>query len=113
MSNTTHRTASEVQAELVQTRRAFENYNNVQFEGHGNPDNYYLNPHHKAIEALAAELYEIEQAAVAIKLSGDSLQAERAWFNGQGFTRHDLAQKACQARGYNMSDLFSAIKASK
>ena len=109
---TTLRTASDVQADLAQARRAFDNYNNIQFEGRGNPDNYYLNPHHKDIEALAAELYEIEQAAKAIKLSGDSLQAERAWFNGQGFTRPDLAQKACQARGYNMSDLIAAIKAS-
>jgi hypothetical protein len=112
-NNDMKRTTNEVQAELAQARRAFDNYNNVQFEGHGTPDNYYLNPHHKAIEALAAELYEIEQAAKAIKLSGDSLQAERAWFNGQGFTRPDLAQKACQARGYQMSDLFAAIKAAK
>jgi hypothetical protein len=113
MSNATHRTASEVQAELIQARRAFDNYNNVQFEGRGNPDNYYLNPNHKAIEALSAELYEIDRIAKAIKLSGDSLQAESAWFNGQGFTRPDLAQKACQARGYNMSDLFDACAASK
>lgn len=109
----TTRTATEIQAELTQARRAFDNYTNVQFEGHGTPDNYYLNPHHKTIEALAAELYEVEQAEVATKLSGDSLKAEQAWFNGEKFTRPDVAQKACCARGYTMSDLFAAIKASK
>jgi hypothetical protein len=109
------RTTNEVQAELAQARRAFDNYNNVQFEGHGTPDNYYLNPHHKAIEVLAAELYEIEQAAKAIKLSGDSLQAERAWFNGQGYTGKDLAaaNAACLKRGYSLSDLQAACKAAK
>lgn len=109
----TKRTKNEVQAELAQARRAFDNYNNVQFEGNGNPDNYYLNPHHKAIEALASELHGIEQAEIAAKLSGDSLKAEQAWFNAQGFTRSDLAQKACLARGYTMSDLFTAAKAAK
>lgn len=109
----TTRTKNEIQSELTEARRAFDNYNNVQFEGHSTPDNAYLNPHFDRIQALAAELGEIEQAEADAKLSGDSLQAERAWFNGQGFTRPDLAQKACRARGYNMSDLFAAIKASK
>jgi hypothetical protein len=109
----TTRTKNEIQAELDQANRAFKSYANVQFEGHSNPENYYLNPHHKTIEALAAELHKVEQAEVAAKLSGDSLKAEQAWFNGEKFTRPDVAQKACRARGYNMSDLFAAIKASK
>lgn len=109
----TTRTKSEVQAEIAQVSRAFDNYNNVQFEGHGTPDNVSLNPHSKPLDLLHDELYEIEQAEIAAKLSGDSLKAEQSWFNAQGFTRPDIAQKACRERGYNMSDLFAAIKKAK
>lgn len=105
----TTRTKTEVQAELTAARKQYDCWTNLQNEGASDG----FNPHLATIEALASELYEIDQAAVAIKLSGDSLQSERAWFNGQGFTRPDVAQKACLARGYTMSDLFAAIKASK
>ena len=107
------RTKTEIQADLDQASRDFDAYNNLHNEGHGDPDNAYLNPHHDTIQALAAELYEVEQAEIAAKLSGESLKAEQAWFNAQKFTRPDVAQQECRARGYNMSDLFAAIKASK
>ena len=107
------RTKSEIQKDFKAARAAFDQYAVVQFEGRSDPDNYYLNPHHKKIEELAAELLAAEQAELKDKLSGDSLKAEQAWFNAQRFTRPDVAQKACRERGYNMSDLFAAIKASK
>lgn len=110
---TATRSISEITAELKTARAAFDRYNKVQFEGCGNPDNYYLNPHHVAIEALSAELRAIEQAAVTDKLSGDSLKAEQAWFNSQQFRFPDVAQKACNARGYNLQDLFDAAKKAK
>jgi hypothetical protein len=107
------RTKTQIQADLDKARRDFDAYNNVHFEGNSDPDNVTLNPHHATIQALAAELYEVDQAEIAAKLSGDSLKAEQAWFNGQKFTRPDVAQAACRERGYNMSDLFAAIKAAK
>lgn len=104
----TTRTASEVQADLIATRKEYDAWNNLQNEGASDGFNPYL----ATIENLARELREIKRIEVAIKLSGDNLQAEQAWFNAQGFKYPDTAQKACQARGYNMDDLFSAIKAS-
>lgn len=104
----TTRTASEVQADLIATRKEYDAWNNLQNEAASDG----FNPHLATIENLARELREIKRIEVAIKLSGDNLQAEQAWFNAQGFKYPDTAQKACQARGYNMDDLFSAIKAS-
>ncbi len=109
----TIRNKTEIQTELSQARRAYDNYNNVQNEGYDCPDRAYLNPHFETIQTLANELHEVEQTETADKLSGESLKTEQAWFNAQGFTRPDLAQKACRARGYNMSDLTSAVKAAK
>ena len=109
----TTREKSEIQKELTEARRHFNNWNAVHFEGQSDPDSCQLNPHFKTIEALAEELYELEQAEMKALLSGDSLQKEREWFNSQGFTSPAQADKACEARGYNMSDLFAAIKACK
>ena len=105
----TTRTATEIQTELSTARRAYDNYNNVQNEGATDG----FNPHLATIEKLAAELAEEKKASVSDKLSGDSLTVEKEWFNNQGFTRPDVAQKACSERGYNMSDLVAAIKASQ
>lgn len=107
------RTISQVEAEIIKARQEFDKYSKLQFEGHSNPDNYYLNPHHVTLDALAAELREIQKSEIEEKLTGDSLKAEQVWFNSQKFTRPDVAQKACRARGYNMDDLFAAIKKSK
>jgi hypothetical protein len=111
-NNNTHRSVKQIEADLVETRKAFDQYANVQFEGHSDPDNYYLNPHHKKIEALAAELAAAKDAQSPLKTN---LAAEKAWFNAQGFTGADMqkAQKACLARGYTVSDLMAAAKAAK
>jgi hypothetical protein len=103
------RTKNEIQADLDQARKKYDNWNNVQNEGA--TDGY--NPHLDGIQKLADELAEVEKAEKADKLSGDSLKAEQAWFNAQGFTSPALAQKACLKRGYTMSDLFAAVKAAK
>jgi hypothetical protein len=111
-NNNTHREIKEIEADLVEARKAFDQYSNVQFEGHSDPDNYYLNPHHKKIEALASELAAAKAACSPLKTN---LAAEKAWFNSQGFTGADMqkAQKACLARGYTVSELMAAAKASK
>ena len=68
-------------------------------------------PYEAKLDELTKELAAANRAAIDLKLSGESLQVERAWFNAQGFTRPDLAQKACLARGYTLNDLFAATKA--
>lgn len=100
------RTINDIQNEINQIVKASKNYNNVVNEGYSGG----YNPCDKQIEELSKELYEATQIEVAKKLSGDNLKAERAWFNAQGFSRPDLAQKACLARGYTMQDLFDAVK---
>jgi hypothetical protein len=100
------RTTTEIQNEINQVVKAQANYNNVANEGCKGQT-----PYESKLADLHKELYQAKQVEIAAKLSGESLQAERAWFNSQGFKRPDLAQKACQDRGYNMSDLFAAIKA--
>jgi len=100
------RTTTEIQNEINQVVKAQLNYNNVVNEGCNGQT-----PYETKLADLHKELYTANQLEIAAKLSGDSLQSERAWFNAQGFKRPDLAQKACQARGYQMSDLFAAIKA--
>jgi len=99
------RTINDIQNEINQIVKATKNYNNVVNEGFSGQ-----NPYETKLDELHKELAAANRAAIALKLSGESLQAERAWFNAQGFTRPDLAQKACLARGYTMSDLFAAIK---
>lgn len=100
------RTINEIENEIKQISKAIKNYNNVVNEGFSGQT-----PYEAKLDGLIQELAAANRAAIALKLSGESLQAERAWFNAQGFTRPDFAQKACLARGYTMNDLFAAIKA--
>jgi hypothetical protein len=100
------RSTNTIQADINQLVKAQTNYNNVVNEGQNGQT-----PYATKLSELHKELYAAKQIEIATKLSGDSLQAERAWFNNQNFKFPDIAQKACQARGYNMSDLFAAIKA--
>ena len=113
MTATNIRSVSEIQDDITATRAAFDRYNAAHFEGHSDPDNCHLNPHFSRLQELSDELYDAEQAEKMAKLSGDSLQSERAWFNSQGFTSPAVAQKACKERGYNLSDLMAAVKAGK
>lgn len=100
------RTINDIQNEINQIGKAIKNYNNVVNEGFGGQT-----PYEAKLDELTKELAAANRAAIDLKLSGESLQVERAWFNAQGFTRPDLAQKACLARGYTLNDLFAATKA--
>ena len=72
-----------------------------------------FNPFDELIEKLAEEWSKENSEKINAILSGESLQAERAWFNAQGFGRKDLQQAnaACLERGYSLADLQSAAKA--
>ena len=71
------------------------------------------NPYESEIEQLSEQLSALTAAGKKAILSGESLSAERAWFNSQGFGGRDLAaaNTACLARGYSLADLQAAAKA--
>ena len=106
MSNTTHRTVSEIEADLKAAGIKRDNFRRVINEGQGG----YVDE--SEIERLAAELTAAQKAASPLVRD---LAGEKAWFNGQGFTGRDLAaaNKACLARGYSFADLQAACKAAK
>jgi len=106
MSNTTHRTVSEIEADLKTAAIKRDNFRRVINEGQGG----YVDE--SEIETLTAELLEAHKASSPLIID---LAAEKAWFNGQGFTGKDIsaANKACLARGYSLADLQAACKAAK
>jgi hypothetical protein len=106
MSNTTHRTVSDIEADIKAAGIKRDNFRNVINEGQGG----YVDE--SEIEALSAELHAARKAVCPLTLD---LAGERAWFNCQGFTGKDLAaaNKACLARGYSLADLQAACKAAK
>jgi len=81
--------------------------NRVHNEGHAG-----VNPIDDEISDLANQWSEDQSKAKESILSGESLQAERAWFNSQKFTAKDRkrANEACLSRGYSLADLQSATK---
>jgi len=106
MSNTTHRTVSEIEADLKAAGIKRDNFRRIHNEGQGG----YVDE--SEIERLSAEYHAARKASSPLTLD---LAGERAWFNGQGFTSKDLqaANKACLARGYSLADLQAACKAAK
>jgi hypothetical protein len=106
MANTNQRSVSEIEAELRAARIKRDNFRRVINEGQGG----YVDE--TEIEKLSAELQSAKAAASPL---ATDLAAERAWFNGQGFTGRDLAaaNKACLARGYSLADLQAACKAAR
>ncbi len=106
MSNTTHRTVSEIESDLKAAGIKRDTFRSLINEGQGG----YVDE--SEIEALSEELHAARQSVCPLNTD---LAGERAWFNGQGFTGRDLqaANKACLARGYSLAELQSASKASK
>lgn len=70
------------------------------------------NHYDNKIAALAEKLVDLEKAESPLV---NNLQAERAWFNAQGFTAKDLqkANAACLKRGYSLAELQNAVKKSQ
>jgi hypothetical protein len=106
MSNTKHRTVSEIEADLCTAGIKRDNFRRLINEGQGG----YFDE--SEIEALSAELADARKASSPLTLD---LDAEKAWFNGQGFTGKDLAaaNAACLKRGYSLAELQAACKSSK
>lgn len=71
-----------------------------------------FSPFESKLEELVAQLEKNTTAAIKVKLSGESLKAERAAFNAQKFTAATLtkANDWCLGRGYSLDDLQSAVK---
>ena len=105
-TNTTHRPVAEIEADLRAAKIKRDNFRAVINEGQGG----YINE--SEIEALSVELAESRKASCPLTID---LAAEKAWFNGQGYTGKDLAaaNAACLKRGYSLSDLQAACKAAK
>lgn len=105
MTNT-HRSITDIEADLKAAGIKRDNFRRVNNEGQGG----YVDE--SEIVALSAELQAAKAAVSPLALD---LAAEKAWFNAQGFTGRDLqgANKACLARGYSLSDLQAACKAAK
>lgn len=100
------RTKEQIVAELKAEGILRDNYNNL---NEGAPDGY--NPHEDRLTHLSEELIRIEKEQSPLT---SDLAGERAWFNAQGFTGAELqrANTACLERGYSLSELQAAVKAS-
>lgn len=97
------RSINQIESDITALRVQYDNWNNLQNEGAEDG----FNPHANGFTRLAKELSDAQADVCPLKTD---LAKERAWFNAQGFTRPDVAQKACRERGYNMSDLKAACK---
>ncbi len=107
MTTTTHRTVSDIEADLIAAGIKRDNYRRIHNEGQGG----YVDE--SEIEALSAELAAARKASSPLTLD---LAGERAWFNAQGFVApRDLqaANNACNKRGYSLAELQAACKAAK
>ena len=67
-------------------------------------------PVNRSSEQQVLNYLNQQELTVEQILSGESLKAERKWFNESGFTAVAQANEACLKRGYALSELQRAIK---
>ena len=98
------RTSTEINEDIAEVAKKFRAYKNLQNEG-----GYGFNPYEIEIEKLCEERYEADENESPLKTKA-GFEAEKIWFNAQAFSAANVAHKACQERGYSLTELQDAKK---
>ena len=98
-------TSTTIQTEIETIAKKMENHTNLYNEGYGG-----YNPFESDLEDALERLEAAEKAEFPLIWTKETTASRRAWFNAQKFDSPLAGLTGCRKQGFEMGDLFKAIK---